>query len=854
MSKRRLLKDPQRASKIYSSIFAITLFVVLSVVPFRLPRLDESTVTMKPEKGSASRKPLVSKIVLVMIDGWGDVVASKPDLMPNFERLSREGARGIAQANFPTMTTNGVTALATGRRSPPGMGFPGGIAPDPEYDSVFSRAKAAGLHAFIVGQEDWQHLFKGHGADMTIFPYRGEPLHYDEPVLSQGMEIMRGEHGPWNLLVMHLFDLDPTGHVFGRNSPQYRSKIAWLDAHLKSIVDAAGPQACVIFTADHGQLENGNHGGLETEVRNVPLLFIGNRVVRGPLGTVDQRDVAATIAGLLGTAQPALSRGWPIFQAFDLSDRERADIMLDVLDQRSRKRAAVRSQWSWMLSNAADRAQLARKTLTEGRPERAEMMAHSAALKIDESIDDLSPRRWFGRGVLGILLLTLSVVCSIAWPVEAPAFLWAALVLASLRLLGIVVPILLPAVTPVTSIVVLLSSIGLFTVSLFGGLERPGRLTLPAGIALAVGLVALACPSLVDTTLWAWLAVWTIFLTKAYEMLAAKDSTEYRSLALGLAAVAAAFVITSWTPALETSLLRSMLPTVNLRSLAMPSWLSIEIVLWLALAVAFREYLHELPKREALFVQTGALILAVVSFVAAQFQHNLSESIWLAELASVAFCFFLNLPARQQGVCLSLLGLVYCQTLSNPRSFCFLQLATLASWTLAALPRPRNVFRQGFELFALCLWANLATNGHLDFSMSSISVAEAYSVLGQEWQPHLMVFLLALKYALLVLTPALALLVELPSGRLFAATPFLGAWCTGHLAILWLQQFYMGRTVEILINDPSFEALAWSVFFMWSIGILWLLLRGFRRLSAMTARRRWFRSPIPMLSTWASAR
>src|SRR5262249_54234235 len=150
-------------------------------------------------------------------------------------------------------------------------------------------------------------------------------------LLARAFEIMRGKSGPWNLLFLHLFDLDPTGHLFGRYSTQYRSKINWLDAQMQSIVDSAGPQACVLFTGDHGQLADGNHGGIESEVRNVPLLFVGNRVSPGRVGNWDQRDIAATIAGLLGTAQPALSRGWPILDAFKLSKRERAEIMLDIL-------------------------------------------------------------------------------------------------------------------------------------------------------------------------------------------------------------------------------------------------------------------------------------------------------------------------------------------------------------------------------------------------------------------------------------------------------------------------------------------------------------------------------------------
>ena len=837
------LPSASKKSASYVAWFALPLLVVLSVTPFRLPRLDESSVSMRPERLLSARPPIVSKVVVVIIDGLGMNAATHPGWMPHLTALAEHGAFGIAQANFPTMTTTGITAIATGRRPPPGMGFPGGIRPDPEYDSVLSRASADGLRTFVEGQQDWDALFPAAGARMATFPYHGEPLDHDERILRDSIEIMKGKRGRWNLLYVHLFDLDPTGHLHGMNSPEYARKLAWVDAHLEDFVRAAGPGACVLFTADHGQLPNGSHGGIEPAVRNVPLLILGKRARRTEFGKVDQRDIAATVAGLLGIGQPALSSGWPILDAFDFSARERAEIMIDVLKQRRAKRDAVQTEWSWIIGNPDEQLSRADRLLARGEPVKAEAVARGAAAAIDELLDNLSPRRWFGRGVLSAWLATLAICFALAWPFPGRFSTPLAAGFALIRVAALLISIPVPSLAPFTTLLSIATSAALCAIALSAGYRHEAMLGLLEGVALSIALLALACPFLVDATLWAWLGIWTALVVRVLRSFQ-HDRREVPPLFSGVLAIAAASVISSWTPSLESSVLRSALPSFQLRQIAVFNWTSIQAALWVVIAswLGMRVRRLEDPAQRLAFAAWGLVIIGG-SFVTAHLRPEFTEWLWLASLGSLTIFLLRRVPSPMVGIWLSLLGLGYCQTLAAGRAVCFLQLAVLAGWSLCSVRRPRSDLGQGFEIFALCLWSALCTNNRLDFSMSEITVSEAYAVLGHQWHPHVLVIVIALKYAMLVLTPALPLLVDLQWRRLLGLAPFLGAWCAGNLTILWVQQFFVGKNVSILVNDPAYEVLLWCVFFAWSIVGLWSAIKGFQRLSAKS--RQWLlRSPI----------
>ena len=96
----------------------------------------------------------------------------------------------------------------------------------------------------------------------------------------------------------------------------YQGELSELDGHLKPVLDAAGPDAVVLVTADHGEsFSHGywfNHrGGLWDEITRVPLIL---RAPGVPAGAVVERqvglvDVAPTLLSLAGLPHDRRSAG-----------------------------------------------------------------------------------------------------------------------------------------------------------------------------------------------------------------------------------------------------------------------------------------------------------------------------------------------------------------------------------------------------------------------------------------------------------------------------------------------------------------------------------------------------------------
>jgi len=143
------------------------------------------------------------------------------------------------------------------------------------------------------------------------------------------------------------------------------------------------------------------------------------------------------------------------------------------------------------------------------------------------------------------------------------------------------------------------------------------------------------------------------------------------------------------------------------------------------------------------------------------------------------------------------------------------------------LPPPAAALWEGLGLIGLCLWAYVLPGGRLDFS--HISVAEAYSGMGENWHPHLLAALAALRPLGFLLTPILPLLADLPGASLLAGLPVLGALSAGSLTLLWFDKFYFKSTFSSLVDTAWYERLLWSAVLAWILILAWAGVRAFTR-------------------------
>ncbi len=237
-------------------------------------------------------------VILISLDGFPAYALDDPRLpTPTLRRLAREGAVAAAmQPVNPTVTWPNHTSMVTGVDASehqvlfgglltrPGGGAPPIVEPwrDKELmvhaPTVYDLAFQAGL---TTAQVDWVAIYRAKTitwqfpelpdpdgaieremiADGTVTAEQlrtyeeGSPAWQDE-IWTDAAEDILERHHP-NLLLFHLLALDNTNHAYGPMSMASLTAMAFLDDHVKQIVDVLQrtgqlSDATLIIVSDHG--------------------------------------------------------------------------------------------------------------------------------------------------------------------------------------------------------------------------------------------------------------------------------------------------------------------------------------------------------------------------------------------------------------------------------------------------------------------------------------------------------------------------------------------------------------------------------------------------------------------------
>jgi Type I phosphodiesterase / nucleotide pyrophosphatase len=215
----------------------------------------------------------VRRIAVLLVDGLG--LLQLPVAAPHAPTLTdlASGRLGLAReltAVFPSTTPTSLVSLGTGAM--PGahgvLGFrlnvPGtdrvlnhiewDIDPDPlrwqPVPTQLERAAAAGVDTVVVSRPEFA------GSGLTVASQRGARYvgATDHESLATGMltELVRADGR--TLVYGYFPDLDRMGHLFGVDSDHWRTAAADVDVLLTRLVGALPPDAALLVTADHGQL------------------------------------------------------------------------------------------------------------------------------------------------------------------------------------------------------------------------------------------------------------------------------------------------------------------------------------------------------------------------------------------------------------------------------------------------------------------------------------------------------------------------------------------------------------------------------------------------------------------------
>ncbi|MFI7074062.1 alkaline phosphatase family protein [Micromonospora sediminicola] len=271
----------------------------------------------------------VRRIAVLLVDGlgWHQIPTAAP-YAPTLAGLAATTGVPLT-SGFPSTTPTSLVSLGTG--TPSGahgvLGFtvrvPGtdrvlthvdwSADPDPTrwqpVPTWYERARAAGVAVTVVSRPEFA------GSGLTLAANRGGDYRGAtgvDALAARMLTALAAGAGPTVVSGYHP-DLDRHGHLSGIDSAPWRTAAAEVDALLARLVDGLPPDAALLVTADHGQLDipAGHRIDLDTD----PRLRAGVRVVAGEprvrylhVEPGAEADVVATWTGVLGGAADVLTR------------------------------------------------------------------------------------------------------------------------------------------------------------------------------------------------------------------------------------------------------------------------------------------------------------------------------------------------------------------------------------------------------------------------------------------------------------------------------------------------------------------------------------------------------------------
>jgi hypothetical protein len=289
--------------------------------------------------GLAGQLAGVRRVAVLLVDGLGHgLLAAAAPVAPTIADVvaGRLGSLRAITAAFPSTTPTGLATVGTG--AAPGahglLGFfvnvPGtsrvlnhtdwGDDPDPyrwqPLPTQFQRAAEAGVAVRVLSRPEYA------GSGLTRAVYRGAAYgSAPDPDLLAELMLAALAADPPALVYGYHPDLDKAGHRWGLASDRWRTAASDVDRLLTRLVAGLPPDAALVVTADHGQLDVPAEARVDLDAD--ARLRAGVRVVAGeprvrylhtdPGATA---DVLAAWRGVLGAAawvatrEEAVAAGW----------------------------------------------------------------------------------------------------------------------------------------------------------------------------------------------------------------------------------------------------------------------------------------------------------------------------------------------------------------------------------------------------------------------------------------------------------------------------------------------------------------------------------------------------------------
>jgi hypothetical protein len=233
----------------------------------------------------------------------------------------------------PSFSAPGWTALLTGAWPDINDGQP--FNPPDDFsvraftqDDIFAAADRSGLNTAVSGYFWFEEMLAGRGVDAGFYTH-GEDNTADQEVVAAALPWLTGDY---QLILIHIDQIDYAGHHEGGPvSPNWDAAASRSDALLGEIMARLDmEQDTVIVLSDHGQIDQGGHGGNEPVTLVEPFVAVGAGIIPGEYNDIKMADVTPTLAILLGTNIPASSQGRPLIEMLDITP-EQAESVLEAV-------------------------------------------------------------------------------------------------------------------------------------------------------------------------------------------------------------------------------------------------------------------------------------------------------------------------------------------------------------------------------------------------------------------------------------------------------------------------------------------------------------------------------------------
>jgi len=265
-----------------------------------------------PAPGAALGEALTRRVVFVLVDSLREDTALDAQVMPYLSQLRAQGAWASMHSQPPSYSQPGYAVLLTGAwpdlSDGPAMNLDYEAIPTLTQDNLFSAGRRAGLKTAISAFNWFEKLVPQ--ASLTASYYTaGEEQIADREVLDAAMPWLRA--GEYQLILIHLDQVDYAGHhEGGPRDPRWNQAARRVDDLLREIgAELDFSQDTLLVTSDHGQIDQGGHGGHEAVTLAEPFVLVGAGVKPGAYDDIDMVDVAPTLAVLLGMNLPGSSQG-----------------------------------------------------------------------------------------------------------------------------------------------------------------------------------------------------------------------------------------------------------------------------------------------------------------------------------------------------------------------------------------------------------------------------------------------------------------------------------------------------------------------------------------------------------------